>query len=149
MSFSETNYHFILIYYILFKFIYQKRVYFIKMCLNFFFGSNQIQLKSYQQNWVYRLNYVWISISYQLSSFKLKNWGHSNGGRHALHTICLLVLWICEYWKEIIAFFEHIAFSPFATLNLWILKGKYCILRIDITKVWQKLVMWKRRFFKN
>ena len=36
----------------------------------------------------------------------------------------------------------YLAFSPFATLNLWILKGKYCtLLRIDITKVWQKLVM--------
>ena len=49
------------------------------MCLNFG-GSNQIQLKSHQQNRVTICNYRLKSTSYQLSSFKLKIWGHSNLG---------------------------------------------------------------------
>ena len=50
------------------------------MHLNCGSGSNQIQIKSYNQNRATRWNFTKKSTSYQLSSSKLKNWDHTTQG---------------------------------------------------------------------
>jgi hypothetical protein len=60
----------------IFKFIHFCKKKILNMCLNFG-DSNQIQLKSKQQNRVITRNHGYKSDSNPLISFKLKNWGHT------------------------------------------------------------------------
>ena len=69
----------------------------------------------------------------------LLSWYIYCGGRHALHTICLLLLWICEYWIGNYCILRIYSLFTFTTLNLWILKGNCCILWIEIMPGLQKL----------